>query len=166
MGVGNRSSLAAVDVRSVITSHNYGQIRSWGMLGMHLAKKFDVQGGTFSRMPRSVVGRVVGGAHPVCQGLLDVTLGLAVVAAALELWKEPVDGDGGIGGEVRVRALDIVLYRLMRLLWVPRLVPYSIEYFSPMMNMVTRVSTLKLMGVGKIVQCTCTMIIVVHVSVI
>ena len=65
-----------------------------------------------------------------------------------------------------VRALDIVLYRLMRLLWVPRLVPYSIEYFSPMMNMVTRVSTLKLMGVGKIVQCTCTMIIVVHVSVI
>ena len=65
--------------------------------------------------------------------------------AALELWKELVDDDGGISREVFVHAPDIVLYRLVRLLWIPRLGPDSLEYVNPKMNVVTRVSALKLM---------------------
>jgi len=41
---------------------------------------------------------------------------------------------------------DVVFYQLTRLLWIPRLGPDSYEYVDPRMNMVTRVSALKLMG--------------------
>jgi len=120
---------------------------------MHLAKKFEVKDGTFSRVPQSVVDGVVGwhirsvlAVLPPLVGLLGVTSSRAVVVAALELWKELADEDGGFSREVFVHAPDVVFYRLVRLLWVPRLGPDSLEYVNPTMNMVTRVSALKLMG--------------------
>ena len=64
--------------------------------------------------------------------------------ASLELWKDLVDNVDH--ARIFVHVPDIVLHRLVRLLWIPRLGPDSLEYVNLMRNMVTRVSALKLMA--------------------
>jgi len=147
----HKTPITTVDIKSIVPSKNYGKIHSWGMGGMHLAKKFEVKDETFSKVPQSTINPIVGthirsvlSIFPPLVGLLSITSSRALAVASLELWKELVDN-------VDNRAIfshtpNNALYRLVRLLWVPRLGPDSLEYMNPMRNMVTRVSALKLMA--------------------
>ena len=138
----------AVDVKTVVKHQDYGRIHSYGVGGMYLAKRFDTKEETFHIAEgaiREVVGRfirVTRALFPALVGTLMVTTSRSVVVATLELLKELMDPPEN--QSVFEGVSDLVLYQLVRLLWIPRLGPDSLEYVCPLRNMVTRVSALKL----------------------
>lgn len=141
----------SVDVKTVVRHEDYARVHKFGLGGMYLAKRFDVRDESLSKIPnvaiRSVVGKYIRATlniFPALVGTLFVTTSRSVVVATLELMKELIDNADN--QNVFVCISDLVLYQLTRLLWIPRLGPDSLEYVCPLINMVTRVSALKLLG--------------------
>ena len=141
----------SVDVKTVVRHEDYARVHKLGVGGMYLAKRFDVRDESLGKIPnvaiRSVVGKYIRATlkvFPALGGTLFVTTSRSVVVATLELMKELIDNPDN--HQVFICVSDMVLYQLTRLLWIPRLGPDSLEYVCPLINMVTRVSALKLLG--------------------
>jgi hypothetical protein len=147
-------SLDSMDVKSIISHSEYGQINNWAMGGFAIAKKFDVK----EEIPLSKIPDIHTLLRPIVEqhiqttlsifrpfvGLLGITTSRPVVISALELLKELLDNADV--ENVFLYTPDTMLYHLVRLLWIPRLGPDSLEYVDPTRNMVSRVTAMKLMG--------------------
>jgi hypothetical protein len=82
---------------------------------------------------------------PLMTDLLGLTTSRAVLFSALETLLQLLDSYTNHVLAFQA-APDTCLYHLVRLLYIPRLGPDSLEYVDPVRNMVTRVSALKLLA--------------------
>jgi len=141
----------SLDVKTLVNAKEYGRLNRFGFFGaINIAKNFNVKDETF-QIPDSdiqpVVKKYVRASltiFPPLVGLIGLTTSRAVVMAALDLMILLLDDEEK--RPVFEFVPDEILYHLVRLLWKNRLGPDSLEYFDPMINMVPRVCSMKLVG--------------------
>mmetsp|Transcript_31722 Transcript_31722/g.94929 ORF Transcript_31722/g.94929 Transcript_31722/m.94929 type:complete len:557 (-) Transcript_31722:611-2281(-) len=128
----------------------YGQAKSLGLGGMLIARRFEVRDEALSKVPDDVVRsltapliRAVLSLFPALLYSLHCECNRPVVSCTLEVLSAVADNADNRGAFLG--APDALLSRLVDLLYVPRLGPDGLEYVDPVKNVVTRVSTLKLM---------------------
>ena len=141
----------SLDVKTLIKPEEYGRINSLGFGGIYIAKNFSVRDESFAKIPNSVIHPIVKKyirtaltIFPPLAGLLGVTTSRAVVLSALDFMIVLIDITEN--HPIFTCISDEVLYQVVRLLWKNRLGPDSLEYFDPMINSVTRVNMMKLLG--------------------
>ncbi len=149
----SRSSKSAdiVDVKTLVNEENYGLINPLGFGAIFIAKNFSVKDESFSKIPTASIHRVVKkyirSAFTIFSplvGLISLTTSRAIVNAALDLMNLLIDIPEN--QPIFECISDEVLYQLVRLLWKNRLGPDSDEYLDPVINMVTRVNPMKVLG--------------------
>ena len=128
----------------------YGRAASLGFGGMLIAKRFEVRDEALSKVPSDVVRgisarhmRAVLSLFPALLYALQCDASRPAAVAALEVLTALVDGPDC--RDVFLCAPNSLLGRLVDLLYVPRLGPDGLEYVNPVCNVVSRVSTLKLL---------------------
>ncbi len=141
----------SLDVKTLINAKEYGKINEYGLGAIFIAKHFSVRDESFAKIPDSAIKPFVKKyirasltMFPPLVGLIRLTTSRAVVMAALDLMNVLIDHE-----ENRTMfeyISDEILYHLGRLLWKNRLGPDSLEYVDPIINMVTRVVTVKYLG--------------------
>lgn len=131
-------------------SDKYGQAKSLGLGGMLIARRFEVRDDALSKVPDDIVRtlsapliRAVLSLFPALLHSLHCECNRPVVSCSLEVLSTIADNADNRGAFLE--APDALLSRLVDLLYVPRLGPDAVEYVDPVRNVVTRVSTLKLM---------------------
>jgi len=141
----------SIDVKSIIRSEQYGQINSLGLGGIMLAKHFNVKDDSFTKIPDAVTRPVVYkyiratlAIFPAIYSLLCITTSRSVVVSTLEFMILLVDN--AENHPIFTYISDEILHQLVRLLFIPRLGRDSLEYIDPMINVVSRVSAMKLLG--------------------
>ncbi len=146
-----RTADVLVDVKTVINQEKYGKINSLGFIGIYIAKNFSVRDESFAKIPdsaiRPVTKRYIRSAltvFPPLVSLLGLSTSRAVVLSALEFMTVLIDNPDNHA--VFLCIPDEVLYHLVRLLYKNRLGRDSLEYLDPVINMVTRVNPMKLLG--------------------
>lgn len=163
------ASLSSEEAPPVPSSETFGQLAggSWGFGGLWLAKRLDTREDIVQDAPPELLKRLtqdhivhVWAIFPALAWVLtDSTAPRVVVMVAVELLQEFSNhASVGIVGNVEdqqaeipnTRAIfvhipDTVLQRLIDLLYIPRLGQDSLEYVDPVHNIVTRVTTLKLL---------------------
>lgn len=142
---------------------------SWGFGSLWLAKRLDTKEDLVQDVPPNLL-RMLTEEHLIgvwsifpamAHVLTDSTAPRLVIMAMVELLQEFIShARVGLVGTVEeqeklseipsarailVRMPDAVLRRLAALLYIPRLGPDSLEYVDPVYNIVTRVTTLKLL---------------------
>jgi hypothetical protein len=141
----------SVDIKSVVKADLYGRIQGMGWAGLHVAKNFNAKDDTLSKLPeglfRPAVKNYVRASlalFPSLFGILRVRSSRTVVVAGLEMIILLVDNPDN--SEVFLHTPDSILAQLINLLYLPRLGPDSLEYVAPIINSVSRVSAMKLLG--------------------
>lgn len=149
-------------------TQSYGQANLLGWGGMLLAKRYyENRDETLSKIPNYIVQGLVSdyirttiSIFPALIYTLDCDVDSSteqhqrhhlvqqqqqrsVILSTLELLKELLDNTDT--HSIFVHTPDTLLSRLVHFLWVPRLGPDSLDYMDPICNVVTRVSTLKLL---------------------
>ena len=147
---GPRSS-ETVDIKAYINADRYGKIKNMAWSGLYLAKHFNAKDETLSRVPdglfRPAVRNYVRASmalFPPLVGLLRVRTSRSVVISTLETIILLIDNPEN--REVLLLTPDALIGQLIHLLWIPRLGPDSLEYMDPIINSVSRVSAMKLLG--------------------
>ena len=162
-----------IDMQTIINPKKgtYNKIQELGLFGaIFVAKNFSVRDESFAKIPtHSIIYPIVKRymraywtIFPPLVGLMGVRTSRAVVMSVLDLMIVMIDNDstkGMIRGVADSKNDDMsknltifncisdeILYQLVRLLWKNRLGPDSFEYIDPVINMVTRVSSMKLLG--------------------
>lgn len=140
-----------VDVKTLINPEDYGRINPLGFGGIFIAKNFSVRDESFAKIPDSAIHPIVKKyiraaltMFPPIAGLLGMTSSRVAVVSALDFLNVIIDNSEN--HPICACISDEVLYQLVRLLWKNRLGPDSLEYLDPVINMVTRVSAIKLVG--------------------
>ncbi len=141
----------AVDIKSYVDAEKCGRIHGMSMISLQMAKNFNVKDEVLTKIPdgmfRPVVKEYVKASlalFPAVCGLLRVRTSRSVVVGALEMLILLVDNPDN--RKVFLHTPDALIHQLVHLLWIPRLGPDSIEYVDPLMNSVSRVSGMKLLG--------------------
>jgi len=141
----------SVDIKSFVKADLYGRIQGMGWAGLHVAKSFNAKDDTLSKLPeglfRPAVKNYVRASlalFPALFGLLRVRSSRAVVVQGLEMIILLIDNPDN--REVFLHTPDDILSQLVHLLYLPRLGPDSLEYMDPIINSVSRVSAMKLLG--------------------
>ena len=140
-----------VDVNEYINTDNYGKIKNMAWSALLIAKNFNTKDETLSKLPDGIFRpavrnyvRTMMTVFPPLFSLLRVRTSRSVVISTLETIILLVDNPDN--HEVFVHTPDALLGQLVHLLWIPRLGPDSIEYMDPIINSVSRVSAMKLLG--------------------
>ena len=141
----------SVDIKSFVKADLYGRIQGMGWAGLHVARNFNAKDDTLSKLPeglfRPAVKNYVRASlalFPSLFGILRVRSSRAVVVQGLEMIILLVDNPDN--HEVFLHTPDNMLAQLIHLLYLPRLGPDSLEYVDPIINSVSRVSAMKLLG--------------------
>ena len=141
----------SVDVKSYVNVELYGRINDMGWSGIQLAKNFNAKDESLSKLPETIFRRAVRkyvqaslALFPALYGLLRVRTSRSVVISTLEMIILFLDNPDN--REVFLHTPDCLLSQLVHLLWIPRLGPDSLEYVDPIINSVSRVSAMKLLG--------------------
>jgi len=135
------------------TFYKYGQTENWAFGGFAVAQKFNQKDEKMSMQNDYVLNPVlrpyqmatIGLVAPLFTDLLGITTSRAVIFSALETLLQLLDSYSNHLLAFK-SAPDLCLYHLVRLLYIPRLGPDSLEYVDPVRNVVTRVSALKLLA--------------------
>lgn len=144
-------SADSLDVKTLIDPKEYGKINSMGFGAIYIAKNFNIRDETFTKIPDSVIRPIVKKyiraaftIFPPLVSLIGLTTSRAVVMSALDLMIVLIDIEEN--QHMFTFISDEILYHLVRLLWKNRLGPDSLEYLDPVINMVTRVCSMKLLA--------------------
>jgi hypothetical protein len=163
------SSSGTDDAPLVPAPDTFGQLANgrWGFGGLWLAKRLDAKEDVVQDVSKEMLLQLTQD-HIVCVWtifpalaavLTDSAAPRLVIMMAVDLLQEFINhARVGVVGTVRDQDLDVpnarsilvnipddVLQRLMDLLYIPRLGPDALEYIDPVHNIVTRVTTLKLL---------------------
>ncbi len=140
-----------VDVNDYIDPSIYGKIKNMAWSAMFLAKHYSNKDGILTKIPEGLFRPAVRNyvkalwtVFPPLTGLLRVRTSRSVVIATLETIILLVDNPGN--REIFLHTPDALLGQLVHLLWIPRLGTDSLEYVDPIINSVSRVSAMKLLG--------------------
>ena len=141
----------SLDIKTIINPKKYGKINALGFGAIFIAKHFSVRDESFAKIPNSSIQPIVKAyiraslqIIPPLVGLIGLSTSRAVIIAALDLMIALVGDEDN--HPIFVNISDEMLYELVRLLWKNRLGADSLEYVDPVINMVTRVTSMKLLG--------------------
>lgn len=141
----------SVDIKSVVQAKSYGQIQGMGLAGMLLARNYNAKDESLTRLPDDLFQHTVKNhvrsyleLFSTLFGILKVRTSRAVVVQGLEMIILLIDNPDN--REVFLCTPDTILAQLIHLLWLPRLGPDSLEYIDPIINSVSRVSSMRLLG--------------------
>jgi hypothetical protein len=141
----------SVDIKSVVQAKSYGQIQGMGLAGMLLARNYNAKDESLTRLPDDLFQHTVKNhvrsyleLFSSLFGILKVRTSRAVVVQGLEMIILLIDNPDN--HEVFLYTPDTILAQLIHLLWLPRLGPDSLEYIDPIINSVSRVSSMRLLG--------------------
>ena len=144
-------STDSVDVKILVNEENYGLINPLGFGAIFIAKNFSVKDESFAKIPIKSIHpivktyiRSVFTLFPPILGLISLTTSRAVVMSALDFLVVMMDNTENY--PIFKCISDEIIYQLVRLSWKNRLGPVSLEYLDPVINMVTRVNPVKLLG--------------------
>mmetsp|Transcript_9295 Transcript_9295/g.17504 ORF Transcript_9295/g.17504 Transcript_9295/m.17504 type:complete len:588 (+) Transcript_9295:56-1819(+) len=141
----------SVDIKSVVHAKSYGLIQGMGLAGMLLARNYNAKDEGLTKLPDELFQHAVKNyvcsyleLFPTLFGILKVRTSRAVVVHGLEMMILLIDNPDN--REVFLCTPDTILAQLIHLLWIPRLGPDSLEYIDPIINSVSRVSSMRLLG--------------------